>query len=246
MYSIAVYPVIYQKTTFFTSLPRTGVAATSVGSFALFAGGITRFDNVSDVVDVFNTETRQWSTAKLSQPRLNAYTASVGQLALFAFGEVGNVSKTVDIFDASSGEWSTYPLCTEVASITATSYVGNYTLYWGEANNATVVCRFDPIAHQWTVEEIGPYRHRVPAAASVGKYALFAGGTLELNGTTTASNLVSIFDSETLQWSTATLSQARYSLAATSTGDYAFFGGGLASSSPPVYCDTLIFLMPKL
>ena len=72
------------------SQARRGMAATTVGSTALFAGGGwhdrdgTAHD--SDVVDLYHAPTNTWRTAKLSQARTSLAATTVGGTALFAVG----------------------------------------------------------------------------------------------------------------------------------------------------------------
>ncbi len=56
----------------------------------------------------------------------------------------------------------------------------------------------------------------------MGTKAIFAGGY----SSSGYSNVVDIYDASTGQWSTATLSQARDGLAATTVGTEAIFAGG--------------------
>jgi type I site-specific restriction endonuclease len=58
---------------------------------------------------------------------------------------------------------------------------------------------------------------------AAGNLAFFAGGALE---NWKPSDRVDIFDASTQTWSTATLSEARYELAAAAAGDFVVFGGG--------------------
>ena len=46
----------------------------------------TADDTVSDVVDLYDSGTRQWSTAQLSQARYQLSATSVGTVAIFAGG----------------------------------------------------------------------------------------------------------------------------------------------------------------
>ena len=65
----------------------------------------------------------------------------------------------------------------------------------------------------------------------MGNKVLFAGGQIPENGNVSYSNGVDIYDTSTGSWSTATLSQGRYDLAATSVGNQVFFGGGFNGTS---------------
>src|SRR5205823_4849028 len=52
------------------SQPRSSLAAATVGTKILFAGGVNPYDATpSNVVDIFDTQTGIWSTAVLSQAR---------------------------------------------------------------------------------------------------------------------------------------------------------------------------------
>ncbi len=77
------------------SVARSHLAATSVGNLAIFAGGLVYYyptgsvspsSTESDVVDLYNSATGTWSTARLSVARYNLAATSVGNLAFFAGG----------------------------------------------------------------------------------------------------------------------------------------------------------------
>ncbi len=80
------------------SYPRTNLAAVSVGSKSLFAGGFRIVTDsqgnaafvASSVVDVYTIGTGAWSTAQLSEPRWGLAATSVGDTALFAGGEANS------------------------------------------------------------------------------------------------------------------------------------------------------------
>src|SRR5206468_3798820 len=102
---------------------------------------------------------------------------TVGNLAMFAGGSVGNSSTAnVDIYNDSTGQWSTASLSQARMGL---------------------------------------------AATSLGHLAFFAGGQTAPTGP--YSDVVDIYDASTNQWSTTTLSQARTGIAATTLGDLAIF-----------------------
>ena len=83
---------------------RSNIAATSVGNLAIFAGG--KDDNgYSDVVDIYNADTGEWTRGNwLSEARSYFTATSVGNLAIFAGGYGDNgYSNVVDIYNAISG-----------------------------------------------------------------------------------------------------------------------------------------------
>ncbi len=84
---------------------RVQIAATSIDKYAIFAGGWrTPFGQpveVVDTIDVFDTENEQWSLKRLSLPRYDLESVTVGNYVLFAGGSLDGVSdgsRLVDIF----------------------------------------------------------------------------------------------------------------------------------------------------
>ena len=78
------------------------------------------------------------------------------------------------------------------------------------------------------------------AAASVGNYALFAGGHLgdHISSGARDADIVDAFNSSLVKNNNVeSLDVGRYSLAATSVGGYAFFGGGLGDAYAPFIVD---------
>ena len=258
----AALPPAWTQTTATLSQARNYLAATSVGNYALFGGGVG-----STRVDVYNSATTQWSTASLSQPRYMLAATSVGDYALFGGGTGG--SNRVDIFNADTSQWSTASLSqgrigwgqrawatspsSPGASMPATTTATGLTSSTpARASGPRLRCRRrgearpprvsattpssaadgPTAATAMSLTSTTPARANGPRPTSrtreqPGRHQrrplrpLCRGG-----GTSGDRNDVDIFNSLTGQWTTATLSQARYSLAATSIGNYALFGGG--------------------
>jgi hypothetical protein len=115
-------------------------AATTVGSKAIFAGGtiISKHGQLvygSDLVEIFDTRTGRWSTAKLSKGRGLLAALSVGNVALFAGGEYDDrhgthASNVVDVYDAKTGQWSTTTLAQARAGVAGTA-VGDTAIFAG-------------------------------------------------------------------------------------------------------------------
>ncbi|KAJ2702479.1 hypothetical protein H4218_000778 [Coemansia sp. IMI 209128] len=97
------------------SVPRSSIAATSVGHLALFAGGRLQNNSYSDVVDIFNRQTNKWTTARLSVARSEIGAGSLaGRYALFAggFDSSFRPMSLVDVYDTETAQWSTISLNT--------------------------------------------------------------------------------------------------------------------------------------
>lgn len=68
------------------SIARTHIAATSVGSKAIFAGGLLDGGSSTNRVDIFDLSTKQWTIANLSIPRNQLIALTVGTKSLFTGG----------------------------------------------------------------------------------------------------------------------------------------------------------------
>jgi hypothetical protein len=95
------------------SQSRFDLTATSAGEKAFFAGGGYLPPNVysqsfSDVVDIYDNSTGQWTTSKLSQPRSALASTSYGGKAFFAVGYPGlfTFSDVVDIYETAATSFS--------------------------------------------------------------------------------------------------------------------------------------------
>ena len=110
------------------SQARTWLAATTVGSKIIFAGGQSENNGPpTDVVDIYDAETDTWSTAKLSQARYILSATTLGNKALFAGGSTSQYIKSdvVDIYDAETNMWSTDRLSSARSKMGATT-VGDH------------------------------------------------------------------------------------------------------------------------
>jgi hypothetical protein len=123
------------------SVARDFLAATTVGTKAIFAGGDdsnSAYGNPTNAVDIYDASTGQWSTATLSQPRTYLAATTVGTRALFAGGLLnGGSSSAVDIYDASTGQWSTATLSQARYRLAATT-VGTKALFAGGVGSSAV------------------------------------------------------------------------------------------------------------
>ncbi len=206
------------------SVARTNLAATTVGSQALFAGGSGVQAGVSGVVDIYNANTQTWTQARLPVARTNLAATSVGNLALFAGGALDpaqeTLSNVVDIYNA--GIWTQSYLSVARAALAATT-VGNLALFAGgrvQGGASDIVDIYN--AGIWTQAHLSVARFNL-TATTVGNLALFAGGYDALGA---GSDVVDIYDVSTQTWTQSHLSVGRTNLAATSLGNHAFFAGG--------------------
>ena len=230
-----------------------------MGGKALFAGGIWDYDMSwfpisSDVVDIYDAQTATWSTTSLSEPRDLLGAASVDDRAFFGGGGFFPQTDRVDIYDPGANpgeEWSTGSLSVARERLGATAS-GNKVFFAGglsfeavdeSSNSSNVVDIYDAGLDTWSTASLSVGRMAM-AATSVGDKALFGGGFVRDQGIPPfESNVVDIYDADANpgeEWSTATLSQERSYLTATTVGHLAMFAGGRVESvSTPFSTDTV-------
>lgn len=175
------------------SVARADVCAVVVGSKVLFAGGYTptlnadpELGEVSNVVDIYDLKTGQWSTSTLPQPRSGLSAAVVGDTVVFSGGMTdqgvedapNGESNVVEIYHASTGHWTTATLA-EARSFETVLRAGNRVLIGGGGNNGYitgVIDVLDTVKSSWSVETIPvlPYVDNVNGV-TVDNTAIFTG-----------------------------------------------------------------------
>jgi len=137
-------------TTATLSYARASLAAATVGDVALFAGG--GFFNksssgpISNMVDIFNVSSGQWSTATLSSARSQISAVSVGGImAVFAGGSTSLTATvsvpTVDIFLLSTQQWTNATLSFATSASVAASW-GSLAFIGGGTYNSSLNNQF--------------------------------------------------------------------------------------------------------
>lgn len=211
------------------SVARSRLGATSVGTLALFGGGLV-VNDASDVVDVYDAATDSWTTATLSEARASPAAASTGRFAVFAGGwqGLGNPSDAVDIFDSLTGEWSTAHLSQARRDLAAAS-VGSKILIGGgnTAHNVSdTIDVFDTVAGTWSTARLSRPRFSL-AAVTVGTHVVFAGGLgPNAQGANDPSDTVDIYDDATGRWTTASLSAPGGGITGVALSGRAMFASG--------------------
>lgn len=221
------------------SVPRATVMAIGLEDKVLFAGGATAgpfFSNPvgSNVIDIYDLNTGEWSTATLSEPKGWGSVVRAGNRVFFAGGLLDNntMSKRIDIYDVQSGEWSMDSLSVARAAGTVATlghqifFAGGITLPGGETD---VVDIYDTETDTWSVAHLSEPRATLASASACGQ-AFFAGGGLtdwESKIITATTNRVDIYSAETGEWSTGQLSVSRAGLTGTTLNGQVFFAGGI-------------------
>lgn len=182
---------------FNTSLTESNVSALSqarsylggakVGSYALFAGGYTSSSNKCAVVDTYNTSLTKGTAASLSVSRHYVKGVKTGNHALFVGGgeNTSTIFSTVDAYDASLTR--TIPTSMSVARYTSyqPTDVGEYAVIAGGYGTACtdVVDVYDASLTRTLPTKLSSAK-RYLGGATVGNYALFAGGATSMSSST--------------------------------------------------------------
>jgi hypothetical protein len=234
-------------TTASLSVARDGLAAASVGTKALFAGGhVGQFaaaGSVVDSVDLYDSAADRWTTARLSESRSRPAAATVGTRAIFAGGGAGgHPSDVVDIYDSATDRWSTARLSEPRTAVTAVT-VGSKALFAGGLRRANpfaddaasdVIDIYDDRTGQWSTAKLSAGRV-VGAALAVGTKALFIG--LGFPTDEFLADLVDIYDSSADGWSTERLVERRLILRAVAVGTRALIAGTRQAQEPMFVVD---------
>ena len=129
------------------SASRQYLAATTVGSYALFGGGI-RSDNYNtlySIVDAYDSSLTKTIPTQLSETRGHLAATTVGDYALFGGGLVYDstgASAAVDAYDAHLVHTIANALNTSRAKLSATT-VGGYALFGGGSTSTGKMATVD-------------------------------------------------------------------------------------------------------
>ena len=231
------------------SQSKTEFAATTVGTYALFGGGVNN-GNYSNGIDAYDqTLIRSTPTDLLSQARAALAATRVGNYCLFGGGRdrtsVWRYFSTVDGYDQTLtkvtpldplSQVRAYLAATAVAPTGGSSPQSGYALFGGgysNSNDFAVVDAYDQTLTRVTPPAPLSKKRLDPAATAIatvgGGYALFAGGNP--GSSLTGYLTVDAYDTSLTRTMPAGLSQARCHLAAATVGNYALFGGGRNGTS---------------
>ena len=208
---------------------RHGLATTTVGNYAIFAGGVMS-NGVTDAMDYY-TDSLVKGTGDLRDAKSNLAATTVGGYAIFAGGRVypdtsgWYTSYSVDTYDSSLTRRTGTVLAQRRGYLAATT-VGNYAIFAGGSTVDTVDA-YDISLVRTTPTALSEARGYL-SATTVGDYALFGGGNGELSSQYT--DTVDAYASVLTRSTPSVLSVARDALSATTVGDHALFGGGRGSS----------------
>lgn len=205
------------------SIPRRLLSAAAVGNKIVFAGGYPDYDdNPLATVDIYNLDSKSWSTSQLSVKRVNMATEVYGSKIYFAGGidyeldlARGNTTSNIDVYDAATGNWSVGHLSSArmgMASAVADGkiyFAGGATEFAGlfsSTNKMTsVVDIYDPSTDRWETSALSVPRFDLKAAVSGGKI-YFAGGS---SGKLNSKSVIDIYTPSAKSWATGNLNEPK-------------------------------------
>jgi len=184
---------------------------------------------MTNVVDIYNTQTGEWSLTEISEPRCGLASAVVGDLAIFAGGilESTATSNRVDIYNFTTGAWSTDSLSQARAWASATT-LGNKVVIAGGVSSIDVpsarVDIYDYLTGTWDTASLFVARASSGNAATVNGKAYFAGGGNWNYGFYEPSDGVDIYDG--IHWSVDGLFDALIDHSVIGVGNNLVVAGG--------------------
>lgn len=172
------------------SQPGESLAAASSGDKILFAGeregSVWDYNGPSNLVDIYDASSNNWSTSALSQLRSKVIGATAGGKVLFVDGIGGiGTSQTADIYNVAGGNWSTAAL-SQANRVSAAASAGNSIIFArslggtsSASSNSKRIDIFDALSGKWSKDSLdrfdflSDYAHDIVAAAAVGPSAVF-------------------------------------------------------------------------
>jgi hypothetical protein len=172
---------------------RRNLAATTVGNYALFGGGVS--SSYKNDVDAYDVSATRYSVDGLTIARQDLAATTVGNYALFGGGYNNTETNVLDVFDTSLTRVGTSTLSVSRKVIGAVS-VGAYAIFaggYGSNKYLDTVDVFDESLTRTNGTSLSVGRSGC-GAATVGDYALFAGGTYDkANGKGAVSANVDVY-----------------------------------------------------
>ena len=174
LYNVTAYNTSLSKSTAANlSSEKCGLAATTVGNYALFGGGV-RDGVTSNTVDTYNTSLTKGTASTLSVTRDDLAATTVGGYAIFGGGWNGSDVNTVDAYNQNLTKVSIAPLSVARDQLAATT-VGDYALFGG-GDGTNYVDIYDKNLTKIPAIRLSSAR-KLLAATTLGNYALFGGGS---------------------------------------------------------------------
>lgn len=219
---------------------RYSISATTVGGYALFGGGCDYPSLRFQTVDVYNANLVKSTANNLSSARSELTGVPIGSYALFCGGWAeSGPTNIVDAYSQSLVRSTPSVLSGEYTYDMASTKTDNYAIIArANANNAynSSLTRFTLPATTGARIDMG--------AASIGGYAIFAGGKLNTDGS--LSDIVNAYNDALTLVTPSALCRARNLTSGISVNDYAIFAGGGSTDIVDAYSSALVRTTPSV
>lgn len=213
---------------------RFGLAAASIGGYAIFGGGHKYYGSYSNgpinIVDAYNASLTRSIPTAFSVERSYLAATTIGNYALFGGGDGEDVNypAVMEAYNASLTRNNSASLSVGRDILEATT-VGGYAIFgggFGDGGYSAAVDAFNASLTRTTISNLSETKYGI-MATTVGNYALFAGGGTSYS--TTAS--VDAYDTSLTRTKPTSLSVSRRSGGAAAVEKYALFAGGYTGSN---------------
>lgn len=227
-----------QWTTDTLSLARTNLAAGAIGNKIVFAGGVAINSShqgyYSDRVDIYDTQTGQWTQATLSQPRYqDMKIVTAGNKLLIAGGATTTNYETVDVYDVQTNLWTTINLTGNTLNYMLACSSNSqifFTTCSGSAANFTKLHIYHTANGQLNTIQL-PVPVRSSAIAASGNKVVISAGIMS----DTLTRKVFVYDTQSGSFDTTSfnLPEKRVSVTAAVAGNKILIAGGLGNNEMP-------------
>lgn len=166
------------------SIARTGLVGISIGDYAVFAGGYTTnsaYANPCAVCDAYNSALTRITAPGLSVSRSDMSGANVGEYGLIAGGlsTPSSKSDTVDAYSPTLVHSVAPALQNAQHRSKCASIANEFVLIGGGlADDSRIITAYNTMLSRVKCDNLPGDDHAVAAGASIGEYAIFAGGDL--------------------------------------------------------------------
>ena len=183
-----------------------------MGTKAIFVGGYTWTTEPSDVIDIYETTTSTWTTAKLAVVRFLPTAITVGNAVYFVggnfvFDESSVTTDAIEKYTVEGGVQTVNRLSNTLTGVSAAAYGDAIFFAGGIESDFDITQNIDIYIHEANV-----------ITSSI---------TVPLNSI--ASNIVDYLDTTTGVWTTVQLSTARERLQGVSIAGKMIFAGGYSN-----------------
>lgn len=225
------------------SSQRYGLTGANVGNYIVFAGGrnTNASPNYVNTVEAYNTSFTKTIATSLRDTKSQISSASINNYAIFAGGYGYTTSyscmNTVDAYDTSLTKYILADLIVNKYQMGSANIEEKYALFAGGNNSATAGMRREiEIYNRSLVKsnylQLSSVKQSL-TGASLGNYAIFAGGQYDLNDGkgTIYPAIVDYVNKYLTITNDVALSAGRSLGGFESVGNYAIYAGGSANNS---------------